>query len=295
MFTRRQMMFGGAVFTGRIMLDPTCVRAQPEVDFQADFAAIEAKTGGRLGVMLLEHSSGRQLSYRIDERFPMCSTSKVLVCAAVLARVDRGQESLERQIRFTPSELTSYSPATKNHVDSVGMSVASLCQAAITLSDNTAMNLLIASLGGPAQVTTFARSIGDFTSRLDRTEPTLNEATPGDPRDTTTPRAMATSLTELLLGSALSLGSRRSLAAWMVASTTGNAKLRAGVPATWQVGDKTGTGDHGTSNDIAMFWRQHLSPICAVVYLTGAASVPEIVRAAASADVGRIAGRAFKG
>ena len=93
MFTRRQMVFGGAVFTGRMTLYPMRVRAQPEVDFQADFAAIEAKTGGRLGVMLLERDSGRQLSYRVDERFPMCSTSKVLVCAAVLARVDRGRET----------------------------------------------------------------------------------------------------------------------------------------------------------------------------------------------------------
>lgn len=294
MLTRRQTMFGGAAFAAALMLDLPCVRAQSRTAFQADFAAIESKTGGRLGVMLMEHGSGRQLSYRAEERFPMCSTSKVLVCAAVLARVDKGQESLQRRIRFTSSELTSYSPATKDQVDGEGMTIASLGQAAITLSDNTAMNLLIASLGGPAGVTAFARSIGDLTSRLDRTEVSLNEATPGDSRDTTTPDAMALTLSKLLLGSALSPGSRASLAAWMVANTTGDAKLRAGVPASWRVGDKTGTGDHGTSNDIGVFWRDHLSPICAVVYLTGAESIPESSRAAASAEVGRIAGRAFK-
>jgi beta-lactamase class A len=292
MFTRRQMMFGGVAFAGHL-LKPSNSLAQTESAIHADFALIEARTGGRLGVMLTEHGSGRSFAYRGDERFPMCSTVKVLVCGAVLERVDTGRESLDRRIRFTLSDLQTYSPATKDHVGEDGMTISSLCEAAITLSDNTAMNLLTASVGGPAGVTQFARSLGDTTTRLDRTETTLNEAVPGDPRDTTTPTAMASTLSALVLGLVLSPGSRDSLRTWMVANSTGDAKLRAGVPKAWQVGDKTGTGAHGTSNDIGILWRGSLPPICAIVYLTGAETILESARAAASAAVGQIAGRAF--
>ena len=294
MFTRRQMIYGGFALAGHLM-HSLCSDAQAVTDFQTEFAAIEAKTGGRLGVMLLEQGTGRLFSYRADERFPMCSTAKVLVCGAVLARVDKGQESLDRRIRYAQNDLVTYSPATKDHVGEDGMTVSALCEAALTLSDNTAMNLLEASVGGPAGVTAFASSLGDSVTRLDRMETTLNEATPGDPRDTSTPRAMSLTLQKLVLGSALSQQSAKSLAAWMTANTTGNAKLRAGVPQSWRVGDKTGTGNHGTSNDVAIFWRQNLPPICAIVYLTAAESVPENARAAASAEVGRIAGKAFAG
>jgi len=217
------------------------------------------------------HSSGQFESgsivsvgaYRADERFPVCSTAKVLVCGAVLARVDRGEESLDRRIRFTSDDLVTYSPATKDHVGADGMTIQSLFEAALTLSDNTAMNLLEGSVGGPSGVTAFARSLGDSITRLDRMETSLNEAIPDDPRDTSTPRAMVSTLQMLVLESALSSRSRDALAAWMTKNTTGNAKLRAGVSQGWRVGDKAGTGDHGTSNDIGVFWRDKLPPICA--------------------------------
>ncbi len=285
-------MYGGFACAGQFMTS-RCSSAHSAAAFQTECAAIETKAQGRLGVTLLEEGTGRSFSYRADERFPMCSTAKVLVCGAVLARVDTGKESLDRRIRYTQDDLVTYSPATKDHVGDDGMTLGALCEAALTLSDNTAMNLLEASVGGPSGVTSFARSIGDPITRLDRTETTLNEAFPGDPRDTSTPNAMASTLHKLVLGSALSPASRKSLASWMMANTTGSAKLRAGVPQTWKVGDKTGTGNHGTSNDIGVFWRQKQPPICAIVYLTGAESIPESARAAASAEVGRIAGRFF--
>lgn len=292
MFTRRRMIFGGVAFARHLFSSGSSL-AQPGSAFHADFAAIEAATGGRLGVMLTEYGSGRSFAYRGTERFPMCSTAKVLVCGAVLARVDIGKESLDRRIRFVSSELQAFSPATKAHVGEAGMTVGSLCDAALTLSDNTAMNLLTASVGGPAGVTQFARSLGDATTRLDRTETALNEAIPGDLRDTTTPEAMASTLSSLVLGSVLSFGSRHLLEKWMVANTTGDAKLRAGVPKAWRVGDKTGSGDHGTSNDIGILWRGSLPAICAIVYLTSAETISESARAAASAAVGQIARRAF--
>lgn len=286
---------GGAAAVGGLLAARPAVagpEAAPEA-LQAELARIEAATGGRLGVALVDTGSGRSVAYRAEERFPMCSTVKVLACGALLARVDAGRESLDRRIRFTPSDLVAYSPLTRQHVGGDGMTLAALCEAALTLSDNTAMNLVLASLGGPPAVTGFARSLDDTTTRLDRTETALNEAAPGDPRDTTTPVAMAGDLRRLALGDALSSRSRDRLCAWMVANTTGGAKLRAGVPKTWRVGDKTGSGDRGTSNDVAVMWRPDRAPIVAVVYLTAATAVPEEARAAASAAVGRLAVAAF--
>ncbi len=292
MLSRRRMMaVGGGAAIGGLLNSRAAfagVKAAPDV-VQTELERIEAATGGRLGVALVDTGSDRTITYRGEERFPMCSTAKVLACAALLARVDAGNESLERRVRYVAADLVAYSPMTKEHVGGDGVTLAALCEAALTLSDNTAMNLILANVGGPAAVTSFARSLNDPVTRLDRTEPSLNEATPGDPRDTSTPTAMAGSLRKLALGSALSARSRDSLCAWMLANTTGNAKLRAGVPQTWRVGDKTGNGDQGSSNDVAVMWPPNRAPIIAVVYLTGATSVSDDARAAASAEVGRAA------
>ncbi len=292
MLSRRQMIIvGGGAVAGGLMGSRTALAGSEVASdvVQTRLQEIEAATGGRLGVTLVDTGSGRTVAYRGGERFPMCSTAKVLACSALLARVDAGQESLDRRIRYTSADLVAHSPATGEHVGGDGMTLAALCEAALTLSDNTAMDLILAALGGPAAVTGFARSLGDPVTRLDRTEPSLNEAAPGDPRDTTTPVAMADDLRKLALGGALSPRSRDHLCAWMVANTTGDAKLRAGVPRLWRVGDKTGNGDQGSSNDIAVMWPPDQPPVVAVVYLTGATSVPEEARAAASAAVGRVA------
>ena len=286
--TRRQFTagVGAALLLGASSRQALCAQEAPR-DVRDELERIEAETGGRLGVAALDTGSGRTVTYRADERFPMCSTAKLLGCGAVLSRVDAGLESLDRRIRFTADDLMTYSPTTKEHVGGEGMTLDAICRAALTLSDNTAANLIIASLGGPASVTAFARSLGDPVTRLDRMEPALNDATPGDPRDITTPNAMAGDLRALVLGDALSPKSCATLAAWMVANTTGDAKLRAGVPRNWRVGDKTGSGNHGSSNDVAVLWPPDRPPLVVAAYLTGAESVTEAVRSASIAAVGR--------
>jgi beta-lactamase class A len=225
---------------------------------------LEAASGGRLGVAALNTADGRQILHRADERFPFCSTFKMMLSAAVLAREP---SLLEQRLRYDKGELVAHSPITEKHLDD-GMSVAELCAATIQYSDNTAANLLIRQLGGPEVVTAYARSIGDRQFRLDRWETALNSAIPGDPRDTTTPAAMMASLHALTLGDALPPAKRQILVDWLIGNTTGATRIRAGVPSTWRVGDKTGAGDYGTVNDIAILWPPGKAPIVLAVYLT---------------------------
>jgi beta-lactamase class A len=248
-------------------------------------AAIEAAVEGRLGVGILDAGSGAFVGYRAHDRFPLCSTFKALVAAAVLAKVDAGREQLDRRIRFTAADLVTYSPVTKDRVET-GASLADLCEAAVTLSDNTAGNLLLAAVGGPAGLTAYLRGLGDKVTRLDRIEPFLNEAVPGDLRDTTTPAAMAATLQRLACGDALSQPSRERLTGWLVGCKTGDARLRAGVPSDWRVGDKTGGGERGSTNDVAVLWPPGRAPMVVTAYLTETAVSPER-RNDALAAVGR--------
>jgi len=234
---------------------------------QAEFARIEKEIDGRLGIAALDTRDGSMASYRADERFPMCSTFKALAAAAVLARVDIGKEQLDRRIRYEAKHLVTYSPVTEKNVET-GMTLAEICEAAITLSDNTAGNLQLAAIGGPEGFTAYLRTLGDTVTRLDRIETALNEATPGDPRDTTTPAAMTENLHKLVLGDALSAKSRAQLKTWLVANKTGDTRIRAGVPAGWIVGDKTGTGERGTNNDVGILWPPGRAPMILCVYLT---------------------------
>lgn len=245
-------------------------------------AELEAGSGGRLGACMLDTATGAIRGHRLDERFPLCSTFKVLAAGLVLSRVDQHQEQLDRRVNYQQQDLVTYSPATEKHVAD-GMTMAELCAAAITLSDNTAGNLLLASFGGPAALTAFARRLGDDVTRLDRNETDLNEALPGDPRDTTTPRAMAETMRKLTLGDALSPASREQLVAWLKANTTGGARLRAGLPSDWVVGDKTGTGERGTANDAAVMWPPGRPPVIVTFYLTGATAAREKQNATISA------------
>ena len=259
---------------------------------RSPLAEIEARVGGRLGVAALDVASGRRLAWRADERFPMCSTFKAMAVAAVLKRVDAGQEQLDRFVRYAEADLLSYAPVTRAHVSQGGMKLANLCASAVELSDNTAANLILASLGGPAGWTRFVRSLGDKQSRLDRNEPSLNTCIPGDRRDTTTPAAMVGDLKATLLDAALAASSRDQLKAWMIAAQTGLAKLRAGLPASWQVGDKTGNNGGGTSNDIAVAWSP-AGPIVIACYLTAADAATADARDGAIADVGRLIAETF--
>jgi beta-lactamase class A len=259
------------------------------------FGAIEARVGGRLGVAALDVKSGQRLGYRADERFPMCSTFKAMAVAAVLKRVDAGAEHLGRFVRYTKADMQPYGPTTSLHVSEGGMTLEALLEAAIKYSDNTAANLILKALGGPSSWTTFVRSLGDATSRLDRNEPGLNTSIPGDPRDTTTPAAMVADLNATLIGNALSQASRYKLADWMVECATGTNRLRAGLPGggAWRIGDKTGTGDHASTNDIAAAWTP-TGPIVIACYFTGAEAASPSAREAAIADVGRVIAASFR-
>jgi len=267
--------------------------AAPAVAASDRFGEIEARVGGRLGVAALDVESGARLDHRAGERFPMCSTFKVMAVAALLSRVDRGADQLDRRVRYTAADLLDYAPVTRARVGEGGMPLADLCAAAIELSDNTAANLILDCIGGPAGWTSFARVAGDAVSRLDRTEPTLNTAEAGDPRDTTTPLAMLGALRMVVLGKLLSTGSRERLAGWMGACQTGAHRLRSGLPAAWRVGDKTGSGAHGTANDIAVAWTPQ-GAIVITAYLTGAERAAPADLDAAYADIGRAVVQAFR-
>ncbi|OUM02999.1 class A beta-lactamase [Variovorax sp. JS1663] len=267
---------------------PFHLRAADANAFGGRLAEIEKASGGRLGVAVLDSGSGRLAGHRQDERFPLCSTFKALAAALVLARVDRGQETLERRVRYARDELVTYSPATEKHAGEDGMTMAQLCEAAVTLSDNTAGNLMLASFGGPAGLTAFMRSIGDAHTRLDRIETALNEARAGDARDTTTPAAMAANMQKILLGGVLSPASRAQLMQWLDDNKTGDQRIRAGLPAGWRVGDKTGSGENGTANDVAILRPPGRAPVLLSVYLT-ATRAPMAERNATIAAVGAAA------
>ncbi|MCB4822362.1 class A beta-lactamase [Roseicella aerolata] len=251
-----------------------------------EVARIEAESGGRLGLAVLDTGSGARFGHRAAERFPMCSTFKLLAAGAVLARVDAGQERLDRRLRFGREDLVTYSPVTGPRAGGEGMTLAELCEAAMTLSDNTAGNLLLSVIGGPAGLTDFARGLGDRVTRLDRIETALNEALPGDPRDTTTPEAMLADLRALVLGEALSAASRAQLLGWLLGSRTGGTRIKAGLPADWRFGDRTGSGEHGTANDVGLFWPPGRPPVLFASYLTGTEASMER-RNATHAAIGR--------
>jgi beta-lactamase class A len=231
----------------------------------AQIGALEEPWGGRLGVAAIDLKDRRTIAYRADERFPMCSTFKLLLVADVLSRIERRTENPDHRLSYGPSDLVGRSPVTRAHVGEGSMRVEDLCAAAVEVSDNTAANLLLSTVGGPAGVTAYARSVGDVTTRLDRNEPTLNEGTPGDPRDTTMPAAMIADMENILLNGALTRASCTKMFQWLVASTTGVNRIRKGVPREWQCGDKAGTGNTAT-NDLAILWPPGRKPILIAAY-----------------------------
>ena len=264
---RRSFLAGVSAFVAALTAPQI---ARPEQAHAANrIAELERRSGGRLGVCVLDAPGQYVLGYRASERFPICSTFKVLLVSLVLERVDTGTQHLEDHIHYGKSDLIAHAPVTSANVARGFMTIERLCQAAMEQSDNTAANLLLRAVGGPAAVTRFARSIGDAKTRLDRGEPALNTAIPGDPRDTTTPSAMAADLRTLLAGTALSRASRERLAGWMVACQTGIDAIRAAVPKSWRAGDKTGSGDNGTRNDVAFLRPPGQPTVFVTAYLTG--------------------------
>jgi beta-lactamase class A len=251
----------------------------------ADFRLLEREFGARLGVYAVDTGTGRELAYRADDRFGFASTFKALAAGAILRRTTI--DGLAKRLTYGRADLVTYSPVTEQHV-ATGMTLREVLDAAVRYSDNTAANLLFRELGGPSGLAEALRDIGDTTTHVDRIEPDLSDTAPGDIRDTSTPRAMATSLRAFTVGDALPEDERALLTELLRTNTTGDALIRAGTPKGWLVGDKTGTGTYGTRNDIAVIWPPDRAPIVLAVMSDRMAEDAEhddelIARAAAAA------------
>ncbi|MFF0610813.1 class A beta-lactamase [Nocardia tengchongensis] len=229
--------------------------------------SLEQQHGARAGVFVIDTGTGRTVGYRQDERFTFNSTFKGLACGALLRAHPLQTGFFDQVIHFTADKLVSASPVTSTRVDT-GMTVTELCDAAITRSDNTAGNQILELLGGPQALNDFLRGLGDQTTHMDRWEPDINTDIPGDDRDTSTPAALAEDYRRLVLGDVLAQPERKQLTAWLLANTTGDARIRAGLPADWKTGDKTGSGDYGTANDVAVTWPAGGAAPLVIVVLT---------------------------
>lgn len=249
---------------------------------------MEKASGGRLGIALLDTVTGRRIGHRQDELFPMCSTFKWVLAAMVLDKAAEGAISLDQRLPIRAGDLMEHAPTTRRHVGK-DLTVRDLCRTTMVTSDNPAANVLLRKMGGPAAVTDFLRAQGDTVTRNDRYEPEMNRFVPGDPRDTTSPAAMAATLQHLVLGDRLAAASRQQLADWLIDNETGDACLRAGLGPRWRVGDKTGSNGRDTRNDIAVLWPlEGGKPWVLTAYLQGA-RVGSAQRDAVLARVGTLA------
>lgn len=269
-------------------------RGGASADARPALELLRAELGqrARLGVAAVDTGSGATVRFDPESRYAMCSTFKLPLAAAILAGVDRGSLSLSDELRFGEADLLSHAPVIRANVARGRLSLERLCAAIVKVSDNSAANLLLRRLGGPAALTRFIRRCGDRVTRLDRYEEALNSNLPRDPRDTTTPSAMLGLMQTLLLGNVLAPSSRAQLGEWMVGATTGLRRLRAGLPPGWRAGDKTGNGANGAANDIAIAWPPERPPILIASYISGA-EVGDEARHAAHATVARIVAGAF--
>ncbi|MGZ7149224.1 class A beta-lactamase [Bacillus sp. BC08] len=226
------------------------------------FVKLEKEYDAKLGIYALDTGTNQTVTYRSDERFAYASTHKALAVGALLQK--KSIEDLDQKIKYTSQDLVNYNPITEKYVDT-GMTLKELADASIRYSDNTAQNLILKQLGGPSEFKKSLRVIGDTVTNPVRFEPELNEVQPGDTRDTSTPKALATSLQTYALGDILSMEKRNFLIDLMKRNTTGDNLIRAGVPEEWEVADKTGSGSYGTRNDIAIIWPPNKKPIVLAV------------------------------
>ena len=286
MLRRRDLLKGFAAGAAVSVLGtpPLAARTAAEA-FHAEIADLEKRHGGRLGVAVQDAAGGQRVAHRADERFLMCSTLKFPLAGLILSRVDAGEESLDRHITYDAGDVVTYSPETGRHVGT-GMTLGAICRAGLTLSDNTAANLMLRSVGGPAALTAFVRALDDTVTRSDRYETALNAYTPGSDHDTTSPSAMGHLMQRLLLDDVLSAPSRGQLTRWLIANETGDHRLRAGMPGHWRIGDKTGSGGNNTANDIAIVWPQPDTPVIVSAYYAGS-DAGRSQRDRVLADVGR--------
>lgn len=279
LLTRRAALIRGLVFAA-CSVTPVAAETFRRV------AEIERRLNGRLGVGALNTATDDWLTYRGRESFAMCSTFKWILVALVQKRIEQGRLTYGRRITYSKADLLDYAPATRASAARGWMTVEDLCAAAVEVSDNTAANLLLAQVGGPQAVTGFVRAHGDGVTRLDRIEPMLNQNGDHDLRDTTSPIAMTQTMQRILLGNVLHADSRERLIGWMINSTRGLDRLRAGFPATWRTGDKAGTGQNGAFNDVAVSWPPRRPPILVACYISGG-DTDAAVLGAVQAEVAR--------
>lgn len=295
--TRRGLLLGALCAAGTAWAADDAPAHGPMTEAQAlsALAAIERRSGGRMGLHAIDTGSGRTLGHRAGERFAMASTFKLLLAAAVLHREDRSPGLLDHRLPVRQADLITHSPVTSRHLAAGFITAREACEATVQVSDNAAANLLLPLVDGPAGLTAFVRErCGDVLTRLDRNEPALNTNLPGDPRDTTTPAAMAATTQRLLTGPVLSAASRDQLRGWLEAASTGMARLRAGLPKDWRTGDKTGTGANGAANDVAITWPPGRAPIVLAVYLDGSTQ-PAPVLDATHAQAAAVVAARFSG
>ncbi|MDT0301404.1 class A beta-lactamase [Streptomonospora wellingtoniae] len=241
---------------------PDSAASPPRGEYVPDLKRLEREHDADVGVYALDTGSGAAVAFNADERFAYASTHKVFSAGAVLEQTP--MDELDKRITYTEDDLLEWAPITSKHVDE-GMELREVIDAALRYSDNTAANLLFEELGGPDGLQEALHGIGDETTRVDRIEPGLNDWEPGELRDTSTPRALTSSLRAYTLGDELPEGKREILVDMMRRNTTGDAVIRAGVPEGWTVGDKTGSADYGTRNDIAVVWPPDDAPIVMAV------------------------------
>lgn len=269
MLDRRQLIAGIP-----LILAAGCMPGRNQASIMSNpiFASIEKRIGGRLGVALVDYQGNLISSHRGNERFAMCSTFKAPLASALFAAHAKGDVDMHAKFMVKPEDSIPYMPFVKKRLeDGKPISLSDCAKAAAQTSDNAAANLVLAAIGGPKGFTDFIRTSGDSVTRLDRTEPELNENIPGDPRDTTTPVAMAWLMQKLLAGNAVPADHKDMLKDWMIGSKTGANRIRAGLPKGWPVGNKTGTAPGGTAyNDIAIIWPSTAefgaSPVILTVY-----------------------------
>ena len=294
--TRRELLAASLALAGCAASPQPQTTTKPSrsADGTGSLSAIHKRIGGRLGVYAFDSHSGRHLGYDQDSRYAMASTFKLPLAAALLWQVDRRAFSIERMLPIARKDLLPNSPMVEQRLaeGATEMSVRELCVAAIALSDNSAANILLTGIGGPEGFTSFMRTLGDGTTRLDRNEPDLNSNQPGDPRDTTTPRAMVESLAKIFSSDGFSLMARALLIDWLGAARTGLDRVRAGLPTSWSPGDKTGTGANGAVNDVVAAWPPKRKPVLIAVYMSESKLANEpLIKA--HADIGALIAREF--
>jgi beta-lactamase class A len=273
--SRRNALVGGVTLTALAAFSPRTALAEPvapSASVADSINALEHQHNALIGLFAVDLLSRRTVAHRDTERFAMCSTFKTYAAARVLQKAERGELALSDTVTVSAADILVNSPITETRVNQT-MTLAELCAAALQRSDNAAANYLLGTIGGPAAITEFARSIGDDQTRLDRWEIELNAAVPGDLRDTSTPRALGTGYRELVTGTALGPGARGQLMDWMTANTTSS--LRPGMPPEWVLADKTGSGDYGSTNDVGVAFGPGERQVLLAVMVRSASDDPD--------------------